>query len=97
MWPWRATSQPEKFDFPIGEDASWHPRFFIFRPLVILSGAVFQAQRRISCLTGLRRKPNCTTTQHPRFFIFSGHLVILTRLYSLLNAARNPRAGAGVD
>src|ERR1700683_5541161 len=28
---------------------------------VILSGAVFQAQRRISRLTGLTRKPNCTT------------------------------------
>jgi hypothetical protein len=34
-----------------------------FGPLydfVILSGAVFQAQRRISRLTGLSRKPNCT-------------------------------------
>jgi hypothetical protein len=30
---------------------------------VILSAAAFQAERRISRLTGLARKPNCTTTE----------------------------------
>jgi hypothetical protein len=37
---------------------------------VILSAAVFQAERRISRLTGPARKPNCTTTeiQNPRKF-----------------------------
>jgi hypothetical protein len=37
---------------------------------VILSAAAFQAERRISRLTGPARKPNCTTTkiQHLRKF-----------------------------
>jgi len=30
---------------------------------VILSGAVLQAERRISHFTGPVRKPNCTTTE----------------------------------
>ena len=31
---------------------------------VILSTAVFQAERKISSLTDVERQPNCTTTEH---------------------------------
>ncbi|MFY9910002.1 MAG: D-aminoacyl-tRNA deacylase [Candidatus Sulfotelmatobacter sp.] len=37
-------------------------RFGLLADGVILSVAVFQAERRISGLTGLERRPNCTTT-----------------------------------
>ncbi|MGB0011248.1 MAG: hypothetical protein WBQ03_06550 [Candidatus Sulfotelmatobacter sp.] len=36
--------------------------FDYYTTTVILSGAVFQAKRRISRLTGATREPNCTTT-----------------------------------
>ena len=41
-------------------------QFDYYTTTVILSGAVFQAERRISRFTGATRKPKCTTTKNPR-------------------------------